>query len=45
MAASPAFGCTEAEMRQAFAFAEPHPMAEAVRNLLEQRRQWTGSAT
>jgi hypothetical protein len=45
MAASPALGCTEEEMRQALAFAEPHPMAEAVRNLLEQRRQWTGSAT
>jgi hypothetical protein len=45
MAASPALGCTEEEMRQAFALADPHPMAEAVRNLIEQRRQFTGSAT
>jgi hypothetical protein len=45
MAASPALGCTEEEMRLAFALAQPHPMAEAVRNLIEQRRQWTGSAT
>jgi hypothetical protein len=45
MAASPALGCTEEEMRQAFDLAEPHPIAEAVRNLLEQRRYFTGSAT
>jgi hypothetical protein len=45
MAASPALGCTREEMRQAFDLAEPHPMVEAVRNLLEQRRQFTGSAT
>ncbi|MGA2771190.1 MAG: hypothetical protein ABSG26_10280 [Bryobacteraceae bacterium] len=45
MAASPALGCTGEEMRQAFALAEPHPMAEAVRNLLEQRRHFAGSAT
>jgi hypothetical protein len=44
MAASPALGCTEQEMRQAFALPDPHPMAEAVRNLLEQRRHFTGSA-
>jgi hypothetical protein len=45
VAASPALGCTEIEMRQAFALADPHPMAEAVRNLLEQRRHFAGSAT
>ena len=48
MAASPALACTEEDMRQALdspPLPEPHPMAEAVRNLLEQRRQWTGSAT
>ncbi len=46
VAASPALGCTEEEMQQAFALpAEPHPMVEAVRNLLDQRRQWTGNAT
>jgi hypothetical protein len=45
MAASPALGCTEEEMRQAFALPDPHPMAEAVRNLLDQRRHFAGSAT
>jgi putative DNA primase/helicase len=44
MAASPALGCTAKEMRQAFDLAEPHPMTTAVRTLLEQRRQFTGSA-
>jgi hypothetical protein len=33
-------------MRQAFvSTSEPHPMVNAVRNLLEQRRNWTGTAT
>jgi len=32
-------------MRQAFALPDPHPMAEAVRNLIEQRRHFTGSAS
>jgi len=46
MAASPALGCTGEEMQRAFAPPPlPHPMAEAVRALLEQRRQWTGTAT
>ncbi|HYW84824.1 MAG TPA: hypothetical protein VFB30_16290, partial [Spirochaetia bacterium] len=46
MAASPALGCTEEEMQLAFAPPPPpHPMVDAVRNLLEQRKQWTGSAT
>jgi len=45
MAAARALGCTAEEMRQAFALAEPHPMAVAVLNLLEQRRHFTGSAT
>ena len=45
MAASPALGCTGEEMRQAFALPDPHPMAEAVRNLIEQRRHFVGSAT
>jgi hypothetical protein len=52
VAASPALGCTEEELRNAFAVPPPpspsgglHPMVEAVRNLLERRRQWTGSAT
>jgi hypothetical protein len=50
MAASPALGCTDEEMQQAFAplppqSREPHPMVEAVRNLLDQRHDWTGSAT
>jgi hypothetical protein len=45
MAAAPALDCTAEEMRQAFALADPHPMAVAVLNLLEQRRHFTGSAT
>jgi len=46
MAASPALGCTGEEMQRAFdPPPPPHPMVEAVRNLLEQRKQWTGSAT
>ena len=45
MAASPALGCTEPEMLQAFAPAASHPMAEAVRNLIEQRRYFAGTAT
>jgi hypothetical protein len=46
LAASPALGCTEEEMREAFAPAPPlHPMVEAVRNLLDQRRHFTGTAT
>jgi hypothetical protein len=46
VAASPALACTDEEMRQAFdPPPPPHPLVEAVRNLLEQRRQWTGSAT
>ena len=46
MAASDAIGSTAEEIQQAFAPPPPpHPMAEAVRNLLELRRNWTGSAT
>jgi len=46
LAASPALGCTEEEIERALAPpAPPHPMVEAVRALLEQRRQWTGTAT
>ncbi|HEY2016208.1 MAG TPA: hypothetical protein VGH38_22045 [Bryobacteraceae bacterium] len=46
MAASPALDCTEQEIEQAFSLLPaPHPMAEAVRNLMEQRRTWTGSAS
>ncbi|HEV3202597.1 MAG TPA: hypothetical protein VGZ73_32110 [Bryobacteraceae bacterium] len=51
MAASPALGCTEEEMQQAFALprspsrSAEHPIVEAVRNLLAQRGRWTGSAT
>jgi len=52
MAASPALStgegnvCTEEEMERAFAPPPPpHPMVEAVRALLEQRHNWTGSAT
>jgi len=45
MAASP-LGSTDEEMQLAFAPPPPpHPMVEAVRNLLAQRKQWTGSAT
>ena len=45
MAAAPALGCTEDEMRLAFDLpAPPHPIAEAVRTLLEQRRHFTGTA-
>ncbi|HEY2013217.1 MAG TPA: hypothetical protein VGH38_06920, partial [Bryobacteraceae bacterium] len=45
-AASPVLGSTDEEMRQAFdPPPTPHPLVEAVRNLLEQRRQWTGNAT
>ena len=46
LAAASALGSTEDEMRQAFvSTSEPHPMVNAVRNLLEQRRNWTGTAT
>jgi len=46
MAASPALGCSEDEMRQALTPPPPpHPMVEVVRALIEQRRQWTGTAT
>jgi hypothetical protein len=46
IAASPALGCTEEEMRQAFPPpSPPHPMVEAVSSLLEQRRHFTGTAT
>jgi len=46
MAASPALGCTEEEMQLGFAPPPlPHPIVEAVRNLLEQRKRWTGTAT
>jgi len=46
VAASPALGCAEEEMHQALTPPPPpHPIVEAVRTLIEQRRQWTGSAT
>jgi len=51
MAASPALGCTEEEIQQAFApppshsRAVEHPIVGAVRDLIEQRRHWIGSAT
>ena len=53
MAASPALRCfkegevcSEEEMRAAFAPpAPPHPMVQAVRALLDQRRRWTGTAS
>jgi len=46
MAASPALGATEEEMQLAFEPPPPpHPLVEAVRNLLEQRKHWTGTAT
>jgi hypothetical protein len=45
MAAAPALGSTEDEMRLAFDLAAPHPMLAAVRTLLEQRRHFTGTAT
>jgi len=46
VAASPALGCTEKEMQLAFAPPPPpHPIVEAVRNLLEQRKRWSGGAT
>jgi len=46
VAASPALGCTEEEMQQALTPPPPpHPMVEAVRTLIEQRRYWTGTAT
>ena len=45
MAAAPALGCTEDEMRLAFDLpAPPHPIAEAVLTLLDQRRHFTGTA-
>ena len=44
MAASPALGCTEDEMRLAFDLSDPHPIVEAVRTLLEQRRHFAGTA-
>ena len=46
MAASPSLDCTEDEMRQAFGPPPPpHPLVEAIRALIEQRRHWTGSAS
>jgi len=46
VAASPALGATGGEMRLAFdPPPSPHPIVEAVRNLLELRRYWTGSAS
>ena len=46
MAASPALGCTGEEMQLALEPPPPpHPMVDAVRNLLDQRKRWTGSAT
>jgi hypothetical protein len=46
VAASPALGATDEEMRLAFdPPPPPHPIVEAVRNLLEQRRHFAGSAT
>jgi hypothetical protein len=46
MAASPDLGCTEDDLKLAFdAPPRPHPIVDAVRNLLEQRRQWMGSAS
>ena len=46
MAAAPALGCTEEEMRQAFSDLPPlHPTAEAVRTLIQQRGPFTGTAT
>jgi hypothetical protein len=46
IAASPALGCTADEMREALTPpSPPHPMVEAVRTLIEQRRRWTGTAT
>ena len=45
MAAAPALGCTEGELRLAFDLpAPPHPIAEAVLTLIEQRRHFTGTA-
>jgi len=46
IAASPALGATEEEMQRAFdPPPQPHPMVQAIRNLLDQRKQWKGSAT
>src|SRR5271157_3222043 len=46
VAASPAPGATEEKMHRAFDPPPPlHPIVEAVRNLLEQRRHFAGSAT
>ncbi|SPE36894.1 exported hypothetical protein [Candidatus Sulfopaludibacter sp. SbA6] len=46
MAARPALGCTDEEIQLAFhPPLPPHPMVEAVRNLLDQRKHRTGSAT
>jgi len=45
MAASPALGSTEEEMQRALDPPPlPHPIVQAVRNLLEQRKRWTGTA-
>ena len=45
VAASPALGCTDEEMQRAFdPPPQPHPIVQAVRNLLEQRKHWTGTA-
>ncbi|SPF50478.1 hypothetical protein SBA4_440010 [Candidatus Sulfopaludibacter sp. SbA4] len=45
VAASPALGCTEEEMQRAFdPPPQPHPIVQAVRNLPEQRKHWTGTA-
>jgi hypothetical protein len=46
LAAGPALGCGEEEIQQALTQPPPpHPMVEAVRALIEQRRHWTGTAT
>ena len=46
MAASPALGSTDEEMRQAFDLApQPHPIVEAIRRLLQERYRFVGSAT
>ena len=46
MAAAPALGCTEEEMRQAFHDPPPpDPTVEAVRTLVDQQGPWTGRAS
>ena len=45
MAASPALGCTQEEMQQAFAPPPPpHPLVDAIRTLIAQHHHWTGKA-